>query len=386
MPTGKKTLVYFGFSILEDILAKGNVWYVRNYEEYFDEVYVVYLSGREKKTVQQGHTFLISLGRNNSAMINLLLAPARLLMFCRQVRPNAFLTADLIFSWWTALGIKIFLQARTVLMPVCMPSNLYRVSRRTVTGLPKNLERIMTNLCFRAANRVLTSYSFGNLVPWLSADKLAGRKLKVVENTVEALPSPEFFTQLERYKNITRHTFDPLAVQLLYVGRLSEEKMVGDLVNLVKILLTMLPGNRFRLKIIGDGPQAEQLKSLARDLGVAQAIEFTGAINNEELAGHYFSADIFVSPLTGSSLREAALCGLPVVAYDCDWISGFLKHRDTAIMVPLKDIKAMAAEIINLVDDQALRLGLIERSVRQAERLWTKKGIKESLARAFDRL
>jgi glycosyltransferase involved in cell wall biosynthesis len=382
----KKILVYFGFSVLEDILAKGNVWYVRNYEEYFDEVYIVYLSGRGKKTVTQGTTTLVSLGQNKSALINLLLAPGRLYRFCREVKPTAFLTADLIFSWWTALGIKIFLKAKTILMPVCMPSNLYLVSRRTVTGLPKTLEKIMTRLCFKAAARVLTSYSFGNFVQWLSADTRAGRKLIVVDSIVEALPSPEFFSQLDRNESREKHAFNPLSVQLLYVGRLSEEKMVEDLIKLVEILAAKKPGDRFRLKIIGDGPQKNQLTGLAQQLGVTGVVEFTGAVKNEELVAHYFSADIFVSPLTGSSLREAALCGLPVVAYDCDWISGFLKHRDTAMLVPLKDVPQMAAEIETLANDDALRTGIIERSSQLAEKLWTKKGIKESLAKAFSNL
>lgn len=48
-------------------------------------------------------------------------------------------------------------------------------------------------------------------------------------------------------------------------------------------------------------------------------------------------------------------------------------------VVPIKEVSAMAAEIDNLVHDEEIRSGIITRSVQQAERLWTKKGIKESL-------
>jgi glycosyltransferase involved in cell wall biosynthesis len=382
----KKILTVFTFSIMDDMLTKGNVWYVRNYEEYFDKVYIVYLSGQNNKIVSQGHTTLVSLGSSKKALPNLLQAPCRFYWFCRKIKPTAYLTADLIFSWWTAIIVKLWLRAKIVLMPVCMPDNLYRISGRTVTGLSRNLEKIMTNLCFLTADRVLTSSSFGNFVNWLSADRRTTGKVKVVPSTVEALPSPEFFIELAKQKVDSNHRYNSQRIQLLYVGRLSAEKMVEDLIKIMKILASKQPSGRFLLKLIGDGPQKESLVALTRELGVEQAVQFAGSVRNEELVRCYLSADIFVSPLTGSSLREAALCGLPIVAYDTDWISGFLKHREEALLVPPREVEKMAEEIITLADDLQLRNHLINVSAKLAEELWTRKGLKQSLAQSFDGL
>lgn len=92
----KKSLVYFGTTKFEDMARKGNVWYVRHYEAYFDEVYVVYLMGDEKKIVFQGDTHLISLGSGRNKF-DLFFAPYRLLKLCRKVKPTSYLTADLVF-------------------------------------------------------------------------------------------------------------------------------------------------------------------------------------------------------------------------------------------------------------------------------------------------
>ena len=80
----RKTFIDFTTTRLEDMLRKGNVWYVRHYEAYFDEVYIVYLMGDEKKTVSQGKTTLVSLGSGRNKL-DLFCAPFRLLMFTKKV-------------------------------------------------------------------------------------------------------------------------------------------------------------------------------------------------------------------------------------------------------------------------------------------------------------
>ena len=62
-----------------------------------------------------------------------------------------------------------------------------------------------------------------------------------------------------------------------------------------------------------------QLKLQAEDLGVADRVEFTGYLSEEDVKKRLFAADIFMLPtrdLEGFGLVtiEANACGLPVVA------------------------------------------------------------------------
>src|SRR5215813_5765858 len=101
------------------MLAKGNVWYVRYWEEYFDNVYVVYLLGRRHEPVVNGRTTLVSLGTGRKT--DLFWAPYRLAGFARRIQPSHYVMSDLVFLWWTARLMKLFRRPIVYLMPVGMP-------------------------------------------------------------------------------------------------------------------------------------------------------------------------------------------------------------------------------------------------------------------------
>jgi hypothetical protein len=97
--------------------------------------------------------------------------------------------------------------------------------------------------------------------------------------------------------------FGPAPV-FLYVGRIAVEK------NVSAFLALDLPGRKV---VVGDGPQAGELKSL-----YPEAL-FTGPLAGEVLADSYASADAFVFPSVtdtfGLVLLEALAAGLPVAAF-----------------------------------------------------------------------
>jgi len=95
---------------------------------------------------------------------------------------------------------------------------------------------------------------------------------------------------------------------LLYVGRLSAEKNVGQL----KELFPAIPD--MRLAIVGDGPLRRELE---RQFD-GTATVFTGYLEGDDLVKAYASADLFVMPsrteTLGLVLMEAMAAGCPVVA------------------------------------------------------------------------
>lgn len=381
-PPRERALVFFGFTRLEDILAKGNVWYVNHYGSFFDRVMLVYMSGGPADSQEKGKTRLVSLGTGNGFW-NLLAAPWRFYCWARDERPSDFLTADMIFSWWTTALVRWALGAKIVLMPVCMPQVVFNSSGRTVSGFPRWMESIFIRLSFATCARVLTGECFGGFVRWLTGWPPAQKKLLVTTTLVEALPTPEFLEALDRRGSDPSPKNEKGSFWLVYVGRLHSEKLVADLVPMLKTLRSMPGGEIFRLRLVGSGPEEASLRQAAQAAGVADHIEFAGRVENADLPRVFDACDVFVSTLTGTSLREAALCGLPIVAYDMDWVHGFLRDEEDALLVPPRDVPAMAGQIHRLSMDKQLRKRLADNAGALARRLWSLESVGRSLEKAF---
>jgi len=108
---------------------------------------------------------------------------------------------------------------------------------------------------------------------------------------------------------------------LIYVGRLIEHKNVDLLIRAVKRVKSEIPD--VRVLIVGDGPEMNNLKLLARELDLSQSISFLGFVEDYNYALSLMkSSRIFVSPSTregfGMAALEANACGIPVVTVNHD--------------------------------------------------------------------
>lgn len=327
----------------------------------------------------------MSLGANRTFWWQLAVLPWRIYRLACHLQATHFISASTLFYWWLFLPLRCLHRARVLLLPVYLMHEIYRSQSGSITGLPRWLERLFTWLSFFAADSVVVPRAFGSFVSRFACHSQARRKLRVVDTLVDALPSLEFFQAL----GSSRETAESAAstdgsLELLYVGRLEQQKMVGDLLEMLCRLRTLrgtLTG--ISLTLIGDGTQRESLEERAVQLGIRQHVHFKGFVQNADLPRELHKADVFVSPLTGTSLREAALCGLPVVAYDMDWIHGFLQHGETALLVPRGDVEGLAQEVSRLCLDAELRQRLGRNIHAVACRLWSPEALKASLTEAF---
>jgi glycosyltransferase involved in cell wall biosynthesis len=125
---------------------------------------------------------------------------------------------------------------------------------------------------------------------------------------------------------------------LIYVGRLSGEKGVADLLEATRIIRNRLPDRAVRLRIVGDGPQSVELQLLASRLGLNDAVEFIGGLSfGPQLFELYAAADIFVLPsytegLPGVLLEAMAL-GVPVVATRVGGIPQLIVEGQNGLLV-----------------------------------------------------
>ena len=101
--------------------------------------------------------------------------------------------------------------------------------------------------------------------------------------------------------------------RLVYIGRLSPEK---DVATAIRALARL--DNGATLRLVGFGPEEAALRTLARELGVADRVEFVGYREGVELAREYAMAEIMILPSLsepwGLVVNEAMQAGAVVVA------------------------------------------------------------------------
>ncbi len=142
-----------------------------------------------------------------------------------------------------------------------------------------------------------------------------------------------------------------------YFGRLKRYKSVDHVVRAFARVRTQLPDAE--LVIIGRGSFQSELERLTVELGVADAVRFTGFVSEEEKLRLLQQIWVVVNPSMkegwGIVNVEANACGTPAIAADSPGLRDSVIHEKTGLLYPYGDIDALAAALVRLLDDDELR-------------------------------
>ncbi len=177
------------------------------------------------------------------------------------------------------------------------------------------------------------------------ANGYIGDRIRVIPNIYEGAYQP--FTN-----NDTVFT-------ILYVGSLSENKGVQDLINAFSELITQRPD--CKLLIVGDGPLRSDLENLAFQKGVAGRVTFSGKVPHSEVWKYYRQSSVFVHPghwnePFGRTLLEAISYGLPCVVSDIGAPPEVV--GSAGLVFPRGNIEVLNEKIKLLYDNNRLRVEL----------------------------
>lgn len=152
----------------------------------------------------------------------------------------------------------------------------------------------------------------------------------------------------------------PDALVVTVVARLHENKGVPDLLAAFATLESQLRERPLRLLCVGDGPEREHLQRQAQALGIADRVIWTGW----QMEPHRFVAlaDLSVCPSRheplGNVILEGWASGRAMLSTRTHGGEDLITHGQDGWLVPVQDPPALAAAMLALLRDDALRRAL----------------------------
>jgi len=163
---------------------------------------------------------------------------------------------------------------------------------------------------------------------------------------------------------------------LITVGNVTERKGQDIVVRALPWILREEP--RAHYLVAGLPTRGEELRELARELGVLDRVHLLGRVEPDRLTGMLNAADLFVMTSRNTSsgdvegygiaVVEAALCGLPSVVAGGSGLAEAVEDGETGVVVAPENPEATARGILGLLRDEAGRKAMGERARNRAER------------------
>jgi glycosyltransferase involved in cell wall biosynthesis len=250
---------------------------------------------------------------------------------------------DHVLAYWgnyTATCAYLFRR----LLPSSIPFTIFLHA-----GIDLYLNRVFLREKLLAANNIITCSDFNRLFIkeqfpdiW---NTLAG-KLHVHYHGLDLTAFP--FKEGKR-----------AARKVLAVGRIDEFKGFDYLLHAISELRARKVD--CQLELVGDGKEANSLKRLAAALEITDRVNFRGWVRPEEIPSIMSEATIFVHPSSKlgdgvpNVIKESMAMGIPVIGSEIAGIPELLKGGELGVLVPPKDVKALAEAIENLLSNRVQR-------------------------------
>jgi len=217
----------------------------------------------------------------------------------------------------------------------------------------------------------------------LAADRVCSTSRVMAERTrslapLESIAVVPFGIDLERFEpSRSRERSDEVTIGT--VKALAPKYGVDLLVRAFALVRDRLaaggtdPAERLRLLVVGGGPDADRLRALAEDLGIAEVTHFVGPVPHAEVPAWLARLDVYValsrldSESFGVAVLEASAMGLPVVVSNAGGLPEVVEHGVTGLVVPRDDHVAAAEALMQLVRDPQLRRRLGDAGRRHVE-------------------
>jgi glycosyltransferase involved in cell wall biosynthesis len=192
----------------------------------------------------------------------------------------------------------------------------------------------------------------------------------------------------EHFVDFTKFTlrkkFDERLNIVGYVGRLSEEKGILNLVDAIPSILNVRMGICFA--IYGEGNLADEIKKIIHADGLESIVRLTEWVPHEDVPRYLNDLKLLVLPSFTEGLPnillEAMACGTPILATSVGAIPDIIKDGETGFLLKSNDPKHIADKIAKLFKEQQLL-----EEVSQNASKWVRENFsKEETIRIWQRI
>jgi glycosyltransferase involved in cell wall biosynthesis len=164
-----------------------------------------------------------------------------------------------------------------------------------------------------------------------------------------------------------------------YVGVMGQQEGLHYLLEAARRIIVDKGRNDVHFGLVGGGPELDNLKQMAVDLGVADYVTFTGRVPDKYLLEMLNTADVCVNsdefnPMNDKStmnkIMEYMALGKPIVQFDL--FEGRFSAQEASLYAARNDAGDMADKILQLLDDPALRerMGAFGRARVERDLAW----------------
>ncbi|MFT4665843.1 MAG: glycosyltransferase involved in cell wall biosynthesis [Polaribacter sp.] len=188
-------------------------------------------------------------------------------------------------------------------------------------------------------------------------------KIKVVHSGVDLNRFPK------QQKNKLREEFqvpDEIAI-VANVAAITEQKDYHTFVRTAERLLKEKTKAHFF--IIGEGKQRKEIEAYVKELGLDEKITFTGF--RKDITEIFSNIDVLLfSSQTeglGTTLLDAQLCGVPIVATNVGGIPEIVEHENTGLLANRAEDEVLAKHVRLLLSDNTARKQMAERARKSVE-------------------
>ena len=151
---------------------------------------------------------------------------------------------------------------------------------------------------------------------------------------------------------LPKHSFN---FALIAVGRLEPEKRLEDILEALSLVIKHYP--MIGLFIVGDGRECCRLLDMTRVLHLEQHVIFLG--ERSDAWSLMRSAQAFIQASAyegyGRTLIEAALARIPIITTDVGIVGEVFKDHVDVLVAPVADPKALAFNIVKIIEDTRIR-------------------------------
>ncbi len=150
-----------------------------------------------------------------------------------------------------------------------------------------------------------------------------------------------------------------------YVGVMGNQEGLQYLLQAARHIVYDRKRTDIHFGLVGGGPELENLRRMAVDLGVADYVTFTGRVSDEEMLAMLNTADVCVNPdeynemndkSTMNKIMEYMALGKPIVQFDLK--EGRFSAEEASLYAKPNDAADLAEKLLDLLDDPEKRAAM----------------------------